>query len=127
MRELNSALLTSYQRADELHLNRTVDKARAACMADRETILALFLARLAFEEGREIRVFAEYVKQVRQDMLYVAAQEEEKGNAANAALVRHYAKSEERRGAVLQAMIDDKPYDEICRLMRDMVNETPVR
>jgi hypothetical protein len=123
---LDSALLISYQRADELHLNRTFDNARAACMADRETILALFLTRLAFEEGREARIFAEYVKQVRQDMLYIAAQEEEKGNAANVARVRHYANSENRRGVVLQAMIDDKPYDEICRLMRDMVNEPPV-
>ena len=102
--ELENAFVKSHELVDKLENDQTWEVAVAACIANRRTILLLFLARLGYNDEEKIREFEAVMVRVRDyNQRLAAATEDDKQKK----LLIEWANSEERRINILHAMIAD--------------------
>lgn len=109
--DLNGTLVKAEEFVTKLEDHPTLKNAKASCMYDREAILLFSLARLfyGYKNQQDIQKFRIAVERAHKSMLNLADRIEG-DNADDAALLKKYAQSEQRRLDILDALSHDNMY-----------------
>jgi hypothetical protein len=117
--DLNNAFVESHKLVNKLKSDQTQEAAIEACVANRRTILLLFLARLGYDDQKTIREFLSDVK-LSYDYTNAVADKEE--NKETKEEILKVARSENRRVKILEAMLAND-MDKVCDLLREAIEK----
>lgn len=115
--DLNNAFVESHELVNKLKSDQTQEAAVEACVANRKTILLLFLARLGYDDQKTIR---EFLSDVELSYEYTKAVADKEENKETKEEILEVARSEERRVKILEAMLAND-MDRVCHLLTEAV------
>jgi len=115
--DLNKAFVDSNDVVNKLKNDQTREAAIEACIANRKTILLLFLGRLGYDNEEKIKSFLSDVKRSYEYTKDVAEKEE---NEKVKEEIFEIAISEEHRVKILESMLAND-MDKVCDLLREAI------
>ncbi len=117
--DLNNALTRSHKQVDILVKSPNMENALESCMANRRTMLMLFLARLGYNEKGRINQFLSDARKARDQKRTLA---EGMKDVRNKRALLEWANSEQRRINILEAMLAND-MDKVRELLRETIEK----
>lgn len=123
LEELDSALAESSELVDGLEKEQTPDSAKAACVANRKTMLLLFpAARLGSDREEIEKKVKDFLSIVGRAQGYTTNVASKERIVETKEQILKWARNEERRVNILNAMLDND-MDKVCNLLRETVEK----
>jgi len=123
LEDLDRALAESGKLVNTLEGDQTVENAKAACEANRRTVLLLFPAvRLDPDKEEVIRKVREFLGIVKRAQEYTNTVANKEKDVSAKVRILAWVRSEDRRVKILEAMLSNN-MDEVCELLREAVEE----